>query len=126
MNNTISAETVVRQYLDAFTQHDLTRAMSFFTEQSTVVAREGTHTGLAAIEQWHRDRFAGEVRVLEVKSVKAEPQGALAELVVTSAKLAETRLRSVSAKMTYEIDNGVIKHTELEFKIPGILKLFRR
>jgi hypothetical protein len=126
MTQTLNSESLVRQYLDAFGQHDISRCMAPFTANSVVVAREGTHTGLAEIEQWHRDRFAGETRILELKSVQPTATGAVADMQITSARLADTRLKSISGKMTFEIDNGVIKHAVLEFKIPGILKLFRR
>ena len=67
-------------------------------------------SGRAAIEQWHRDRFAAQLRFLELRAIRARGQSVQVNTSIWSTQLAQWRLSSMPVKSTVELERGKIKN----------------
>jgi len=105
-------QAVVQDYLQAYDQRDLARCMDFFAEDAIVHFALGTYRGQQAIEQWHKDRFAADLRVIRVDEVRTQGDTVIVDAVATS-KVAKTwRFDSVAGTATFVFQQGKIKEVK--------------
>ncbi len=124
MTNSTDLEALAKGYLAAIQARDLEACMSFFTNDSTVEGRDSRHDGLDSIRAWHQSRFEANMSV-RVESLKAERERVVADVVVTSDRLANTRLKSLPSRITFVFDGDKIKEARMSPRMPNLLGLFR-
>jgi ketosteroid isomerase-like protein len=103
----------VESYLEAFASRDLLRCLEFFVEDATLVFVSGTYKGRAAIEQWHTDRFAADLKILRIDGVTTEGDTVTVDLHVTSNRLRFFKIANLDGRATMQLEQGRIK--ELKF-----------
>jgi type II secretory pathway component PulL len=106
-------EGLARAYLESFEARDLERCVGFFLEDGCIDFQMSTYRGHQAIEQWHRDRFAADLRVKRVESVRVDGDAVTIDAVVSSKRLAAWKMSSLNGRMTVRFENGKIKECRL-------------
>ena len=77
-------EATANAYLEAYDQRDLPKCMSFFAENATIHFGLGVYRGKQAIEEWHTQRFAADLRVTQVEGIRIQGDKAIIDGVATS------------------------------------------
>ncbi len=103
----------VTAYLEAFEARDLARCLDFFTEDATVVFLLSRHQGRPAIEKWHKDRFAADLRVLRIHDISVREDTVVVDAVVTSQKLRMWKMPNARGKMVLTFRGDKIKEARL-------------
>lgn len=99
---------MVQAYLQAFDQRDLSRCMEFFADDATINFATGVFRGRQAIQEWHGDRFAADLRVIRIDDVRREGDAVMVDAVVTSKVVKAWRFKSVSGTATLTFRDGKI------------------
>ena len=110
-------QALVEDYLAAVSAHQLETCLSFFAEDATIEFQGGVFKGPAAIEEWHRDRFAAGFQILKVERVTVEGDTVLVEASIASARLRVWKVAQLSGKATVRVENGRIVEARLAPKI---------
>ncbi len=106
----------IDSYLQAFSERDLAACVDAFAPDASLEWLMGVYRGRDSIEEWHKDRFGADLKILRVESVSIEGSGATIEVVVSSKRLAAWRLPSLSGKVTVELKDGKIQHSKFAAK----------
>lgn len=101
--------TVVHSYLEAFHQRDLAACAGFFADNAEIHFVMGVHQGRQAIEDWHKDRFAADVRVTRVEGVRVEGETVSVDAVATSKSIRAWRLGELAGTATFSLRDGKIE-----------------
>jgi hypothetical protein len=109
--------TVVEAYLQTFDARDLPRCIEFYDDDASLTFGPGLFRGRQAIEQWHKDRFAADMRILELENIEVRGNTVTVRGVVTSKKLKLFKVGSLGGKGTFLIQNGKIKELRFEGRI---------
>ena len=105
-------KATIQEYLDAYDRRDLGQCVEFFAEDATIHFAMGTFKGRQAIEEWHRDRFAADMRVLRVDEIKIQEEKVIVDLVAASNTSRAWGFDSVDARVTLAFQQGKIKQAE--------------
>jgi hypothetical protein len=114
-------EATIATYLQAFDSRDLARCTDFFAEDASIHFGLGTYRGRQAVEEWHKDRFAADVRVVRVERVASEGDSVKVDAVVTSRVARAWRFNSVAGTGSFVFNQGKI--TEAKFSLRMSLPL---
>jgi hypothetical protein len=109
--------TVVEAYLQAFDARDLPRCMEFYDDDASLTFGLALFRGRQAIEQWHKDRFAADMRILQLEDIEAHADTVVIRAVVTSKKLRLFKVASLGGTGTFLIQRGKIKEVRFEGQI---------
>lgn len=116
--------TVVQAYLDAFERRDLQRCAEYFADDATITWVGGMYQGKAAIEQWHTDRFAANVRIIRLDEIRTENKTVTVDAVVTSDRLKAWRISSLGGRVTLAFgEDGKISKTSFGLRFANPLQL---
>lgn len=110
-------EFLVRDYLDAIAQQDLARCMEFYADDATVSALYATFRGSKAIEEWHKERFAANLKLTQVNEVRAKKDTVMVDAVITSTRLQSLKINAVRGTGTFRMENGKIKSAQFKPKM---------
>jgi ketosteroid isomerase-like protein len=105
--------TIVESYRRAFESGDAAGCASYFTEDATLRFLFGSYQGRGAIEGWHRDRFAADVKLLRIDGVAVDGDSVVAQVVVTSRRLRLVRMDQVKGTVTFRMEQGRFKEAVL-------------
>lgn len=114
-------QAVVQDYLQAYDQRDLARCMDFFAEDATVHFALGTYRGQQAIEEWHKDRFAADLRVTRIDEIRTQGDTVIVDAVATSKVAKAWRFDSVAGTATFVFQQDKIK--EMKFGLRTTMPL---
>jgi ketosteroid isomerase-like protein len=103
----------IETYLEAFQRHDLAQCLEFFAPDATLTFVSGTYQGKAAIEDWHKDRFAANLKILRMDQITADGDTVTVDLNVTSNRLQFFKIANLDGRATMRLADGKIK--ELSF-----------
>jgi uncharacterized protein (TIGR02246 family) len=103
----------VKAYLEAFEARDLARCLDFFIEDATVVFLLSRHQGRPAIEKWHKDRFAADLRVIRICEISIRGDIVVVDAVVTSQKLQAWKMPNARGKIVLTFQGDKIKEARL-------------
>jgi hypothetical protein len=117
----VDLQATVEAYLQAYGDRDLPRCLDFFAEDATIRFAMGTYAGLKAIEGWHEDRFAANLRVIRIDEIRTQGNAVTVEMVGTSKVAKLWRVDSVAGTATFVIENG--KMTEVTFGLRSRIPL---
>jgi hypothetical protein len=112
-----SLETAFRQYLDAFDARDLPACLSFFAEDASLTFQSSLYRGKTAIERWHTDRFAADLRIIRLDRVTVEDDQVTADAVVTSNRLRAWKFDSLGGTATVRFENGRISEVNFAARL---------
>jgi ketosteroid isomerase-like protein len=65
-------KTLAQAYLDAFHARDLDRCLEFYADDATVDFNKTVYSGRQGITEWHKDRFAADLRLIKMNSMTVE------------------------------------------------------
>lgn len=114
MSDTDLAQTT-RDYLDALKARDLEKCLQFFDDEATLNWQGGVYKGIKAIEDWHKDRFDAELRIIEVEDIQVQGSEVIIDTLVTSNRLQAWRLKSLAGRVTIRFDGTRI--SDVRFKV---------
>jgi ketosteroid isomerase-like protein len=80
----VDLKAAVNAYLEAYDQRDLAACIDFFSEDATIHFGLGVYRGRQAIEEWHRDRFAADLRITRVEGIRPRGSTVVVDGVATS------------------------------------------
>ena len=114
----IDPRTVAEAYLQAFDVRDLPRCLDFYDDDATLIfGPGGVFRGKNSIEQWHKDRFAADFRLLSLEEIKVNGDTVTIQGAATSRKLRAFKINSLGGKGTFLIQAGKIKKVQFEGRI---------
>lgn len=102
-------QATVHAYLRAFDQRDLPQCMDFFAEDATIDFASGIYQGKQAIEKWHKERFAADLRVVRVDGIRVQGDTVIVEAVATSNRLKAWRIGRLTGTATFVFQQSRIK-----------------
>lgn len=106
-------ETKARTYLKAFESRDLTQCMDYFTDTSVVNFVNSVYRGRQEIEEWHKARFAADLRMVRLGKVTIDGSSVVIEGIVTSKRLKAWKINTISGSVTAHFSGDKI--TEVKF-----------
>ena len=104
---------MVEAYRRAFDNRDVAACTGFYAEDATIRFLFGTYQGRAAIEDWHKDRFAAEVQLVRLEDVAVQGNTVVVQAVVTSRRLRLFRIEQAKGMMTLRVEQGSFKEAVL-------------
>jgi uncharacterized protein (TIGR02246 family) len=124
-NPAADLEAVVRDYLKAFESRDLEGCLGFFNEDASLNFQGGVYRGLKGIGDWHRDRFAADLKVLRIESIHVDGERVVVDAVVTSKRLTAWRLTSVPGRITVQFNQGKIQEGKFAPRMMSPIDMIR-
>jgi len=110
--------TVAEAYLQAFDGKDLARCLDFYDADATLFfGPGGVFRGKTSIEQWHKDRFAADFRLLSVGEIEVNGDTVTIQGVATSRKLRAFKINTLGGKGTFVIRAGKIAKAQFEGRL---------
>ena len=105
-------------YLKAFEDRDLPKCMDAYAEDATIHFHVGVFQGRQAIEEWHKERFAADMRILEVSQTTVQDDTVIVDATVTSDRLRVWKISKLSGKATFLFDDqGDIQEVRLKARV---------
>jgi len=111
-------KAVVEAYLQAFEVRDLSRCMELYDEDGLLIFGPpafglGRFQGKEAIKQWHKDRFSGGMRIVEIEEMVVEGDTVTVYAVATSPGLKAVVIDELRGMGTFVVQQGKIKEVRL-------------
>ncbi len=110
---TVEPRALIEEYLQAMKDRDLDRCVGMFADDATITFMNSQFKGRAAIETWHRDRFAAEGEIVKVDAIRVKGDTITLDALATSKKLRQWKIPKVGGRATFRLEDGKIK----EFKM---------
>jgi hypothetical protein len=105
---------VVRAWVEAFERRDLAACVGFWHEEATIRFLFGTYQGRAAIERWHADRFAADVRIANIGELRSDGDTVAVDAEASSRRLKLFRIDTVKGTATFRVHEGRIGEARFE------------
>jgi len=102
-------ETRARDYLKAFEARDIEQCMAFYDDDASLSFVQSDFKGKEQIEEWHKARFAADLRVVRLEKVTVEGNTVVVAAVVTSKRLKAWKLKTVRGTLTTLFEGSKIK-----------------
>lgn len=129
MENQVISQTdlkgLAEAYLEAFHARDLDRCMEFFTDDSNIDFNMTMYTGRQAITDWHKDRFAADLKMIKKNSVSVDGDTVTIEGAISSKRLSAWRVKALSGKVIIRFENGKIKNAKLSPRMTNPFNMIR-
>lgn len=106
-------EGLTQQYLAAFEGRDMEKCMSFFDESSVIDFHMGVYKGLKSIQSWHQDRFAANLRLMQIESMQVNDATVTVDATASSNRLLAWKIKSVAGRLVIQYCEGKIRHAKL-------------
>jgi ketosteroid isomerase-like protein len=111
----VDLETQARAYLKAFDARDIDRCMTFYDDDASLSFAQSDYKGKSQIEEWHKARFAADLRVLQLENLTVDGNTVVVAAVVTSGRLKAWKLNTVRGTVTTLFKGSKIK--DLKFGV---------
>jgi len=118
-------KALAEAYLDAFHKRDLERCMDFFTDDATIDFNMTAYNGRQAITDWHKDRFAADLKMLRLNNISVNGDTVVVDAVASSKRLAAWKVKSISGRITMRFADGKIKSGKLAGRMSNPLNMLR-
>lgn len=106
----IDLVTLVRAYLKAFDERDLTACMAYFTEDAGIEFQDGRFVGADGVREWHEERFLADLRLIAVEDIRLEANDkVVVDAVVTSDTLRVWRMDNLAGTVTFLFQGDKIR-----------------
>ena len=100
--------TLAAAYFAAFGTRDLESCLAFFSDDSSLTFHTGDYKGINAIEDWHKDRFKADLRVIDMGAMEVQESTVSLEVVVSSKRLRAWRVNELTGNVSLCFDGGKI------------------
>jgi len=117
MMEEIDLKTIVEAYLQAFDARDMPRCMTFYDEDATLTFGPGSFQGKKAIERWHKDRFAADMRLVKLEEIEVQSNTVIVQGVATSRLLKRLKVGTLSGTATFQLQGDKIKELAFDARI---------
>lgn len=114
--------SIVQAYREALEARDVDRCVSFYAEDAIIHFGPGVYWGKEAIESWHRDRFAANLRILRLEELQVDSNRAVYDVEVESDKLKTWRINTLQAKAIVTLQDGRIRELKFSVRLNGIFE----
>lgn len=118
--------TVVEAYLQAFDARDLPRCIEFYDDDASLRFGPGLFQGKQDIEQWHKDRFAADMRIVELEDIEVHGETVIVRGLVASKRLRIFKIRSLGGTGTFLIRQGEIEEVRFEGRLGASTQIEER
>jgi len=118
-------KALAESYLEAFHARDLDRCMEFFTDDSNVDFNMTMYAGRQAITDWHKDRFAADLKMVKKNSISVDGDTVTIDGAITSKRLSAWRVKALSGRVTILFANGKIKNGKLSPRMTNPFNMIR-
>jgi len=118
-------KTLAQAYLDAFHARDLDRCLEFYADDATVDFNKTVYSGRQGIAEWHKDRFAADLRLIKMNSMTVDGDTVTVDGAVASKRLAAWRLKALSGRVTMRFEDGKIKQGKLSPRMTNPFNMMR-
>jgi hypothetical protein len=124
-----SDETALRQaadsYLAAFEARDLEGCLAFFDDAAKLDFQMAMFEGKEAIEAWHRDRFAANLRLVKLERITIRRETVTIDAVAASDRLAAWNVQALPGRVTLQFANGKIVSCRFAARMVNPIDLIR-
>jgi hypothetical protein len=114
---TTDLETQARAYLKAFEARDVDQCMAFYNDDASVTFAQSDYKGREQIEQWHKARFAADLRIVRLEKLTVEGSTVVLAAVVTSERLKAWKLNTIRGTVTTLFEGSKIKDLKFGMKL---------
>ena len=115
-------KALVQSYLDAAQARDVTGCVGYYAPDAKLTFMSGVFEGAAAIEEWHKERFAANMRFVRIDSIKVKGEVVTVDAVITSDRLKAWKLGSLGGRATFRVSDGRIKETSFGMRLHNPLE----
>jgi ketosteroid isomerase-like protein len=102
-------EQVVRDYLVALDAKDLAACVALYSDDAVIHFMSGIYKGRKGVEEWHRDRFAANLQLLQIDEIQTTGDSVVVDVVVTSDRIKGWMVNGFPGRLTYLFEGGLIK-----------------
>ena len=120
--DTLDPKTVAKSYLAAAEARDIDACVGHYAPDATLTFMSGVFEGHAAIEDWHKERFAANMRFVKVDAIKVKADVVTVDAVITSDRLKAWKLTNLGGRATFRIRDGKIKETTFGLRLHNPLE----
>lgn len=100
---------VIQDYIAALDAKNLAGCVELYTDDAVIHFMSGIYKGRKSIEEWHRDRFGANLRVLQVDEIQTADNTVTVDAVITSDRIQGWQVNGFPARMTFLFDGQLIK-----------------
>ena len=127
MENEVATDikALAQSYLDAFHARDLDRCLTYFTEDSSVDFNMTVYKGLKAITDWHKDRFAADLKMIKMNTLNVDGDTVTIDGAVSSKRLSAWRVKALSGRLTMRFADGKIMAGKLAPRMTNPFNMIR-
>jgi hypothetical protein len=108
-------QAITNAYLDTFAARDLEGCLRFFADDAVLQFHVSTFRERKGIEQWHKDRFAADLRLVRIDDVESEGDTVRIYGVITSKRLKAWLINEMEGVVTIRFDGGRMKHVKFSW-----------
>ncbi|HTB19324.1 MAG TPA: nuclear transport factor 2 family protein [Bryobacteraceae bacterium] len=110
-------ETHARAYLKAFEARDIDQCMTFYDDDASVSFVQSDYKGKEQIEQWHKARFAADLRIVRLEKLTVEGNTVILAAVVTSKRIKAWKLNTIRGTVTTLFEGSKIKDLKFGMRL---------
>ena len=104
---------LVEQYMAALESQNLSRCLEFYDDGASIRFQGGLHagtfTGRADLEEWHRGRFAANLKVVSIENIDVDGDTVTVDGVATSDRLKAWKIGQLTGTATFTFEDRKIK-----------------
>jgi hypothetical protein len=108
-------QSITNAYLDAFAARDLEGCLGYFSDDAVLQFHVSTFRDKKGIEQWHKDRFAADLRLVRIDEMQTEGDTVRIEGVITSKRLRAWLVNEMEGMVTIRFEHGRMKHVKFSW-----------
>ena len=108
-------QLITNAYLDAFAARDLERCLTYFSDYAVLQFHVSTFRDKKGIEQWHKDRFAADLRLVRIDEMETDGDTVRIEGVITSKRLRAWLVNEMEGMVTIRFEQGRMKHVKFSW-----------
>jgi hypothetical protein len=118
-------KALAQAYLDAFDAQDLERCLGFFNDNATIDFNMTNYSGRQAITDWHKDRFAANLKLVRLNKITVNGDTVVVDAVATSKRLAAWKVKAISGRVTIRFADGKIISGKLAARMTNPINMLR-
>jgi ketosteroid isomerase-like protein len=114
---TSDLETQTRAYLEAFEARDIAQCMTFYDDDASLSFVQNDYKGKEQIEEWHKARFAADLRIVGLEKLTVEGNTVVVAAVVTSKRIKAWKLNTIRGTVTTLFEGSKIKDLKFGMRL---------
>ena len=115
----------VDSYLAAFEARDVDACLAFFDAEAKLDFQLSMFEGKEAIEAWHRDRFAANLRLVKLERITVRRDTVTIDAVAASDRLSAWNVPALPGRVTLQFADGKIVKCRFAARMVNPIDLIR-